>query len=182
MGLVNKKQQSGAVLVVSLILLVSLTIIVLSVNQGVVVQERITSSVRESNQVFHTAENALIEAEAFVDSMVNLEDFSDSGVNGLYTQNNGPDDYTDSSVWAPGVSRTATTVLDGYEAQYIVEDVGEFNILDEAQNISLQNDYVQPDQPTVANVFRIIVRSVGPNGVSEKYVLSYYSSNLLMGL
>ena len=181
MQLINQKNQSGAVLVVSLIILLVLTIVVMSANQGVVVQERLTNAVRETNLVFQTAESTLVEAEAYIETLTTAtlaSGFSNTGANGLYAENYGPADYTDSSVWATGKFKAGGSVMSGYSSQYIIESLGEYTLVETAKDISLSNDYNQPDVEPIANVFRIVVRAVGPNGITERIIAGYYSVTL----
>ncbi|WP_317932998.1 PilX N-terminal domain-containing pilus assembly protein [Halioxenophilus sp. WMMB6] len=174
----NPGNQSGAVLIISLVVLLVLTVIVMSANRGVVVQERMTSAIRETNLAFQTAETALVEAEAFLDTISDLSDFSDTGANGLYTEGNGPADYTAVAAWTDSLTREANGMMDGYSAQYYIENLGEFTLAGLAKDISLSNDYNQPDVKPVAEVFRIVVRSVGPNGLTQQIIAGYYSRSL----
>lgn len=174
------KNQSGAVLVVSLVVLLLLTIIVMSANRGVVLQERMTSALRETNLVFQSAETALVEAETFIEtlSVASLASFANDGTNGLYAENYGPADYTASAVWQSGKYRAGSDVMNGYSSQYFIESLGEYTLAEVATDISLNNDYNQPDVEPIANVFRIVVRAVGPNGVTERIIAGYYSKTL----
>ncbi|GAA6167532.1 pilus assembly PilX family protein [Sessilibacter corallicola] len=170
--------QRGAVLIISLVVLTVLTIVVLSANRGVVIQERMTSAIRESNVAFQSAESGLVEAELFIETIPGIAIFSDVGANGLYTQNNGPADYSDPAVWDPGITRLAAETAPGYETRYFIENLGAFAIGGIAQDISLNNDYSQPEIDTVAEVFRVVVRTVGPNGQPVRIIAGYYSANL----
>jgi type IV pilus assembly protein PilX len=175
------KAQTGAVLIVSLVVLLVLTIVVMSANRGVVDQERMTAAIKETNFILQVAETAMIDAEAFVVGLdsATLAGFSDAGNNGLYSENNGPDDLTSSAVWANDKSVAVATVMPGYSARYIVESLGVINLLGEATNVSLENDYDQPDITPSANVFRIIVRATGPNDISGRIIAGYYSAYVL---
>lgn len=168
--------QRGAVLIISLIVLTVLTIVVLSANRSVVIQERMTSAIRESNLTFQAAESGLREAEIFINGLGDLGGFSDAGVDGFYNQNSGPADYSDPAIWDPGLSQLATETVPGYETRYFIERLGQFEIGGIAPDISLRNDYSRPEVETSTEVFRVIVRSVGPNGQPIRILAGYFSA------
>ncbi len=172
---IQKRSQRGAVLIISLVILTVLTIVVLSANRGVVVQERMTAAIRESNITFQAAESGLVEAEAFVDDIPGLGALSDAGVNGLYSQNSGPADYSDPAIWAPGITQLATETAPGYETRFFVEYIGQAEI-EGAEEISVDFSYGQAQVVMVVQVFRVVVRSVGPNGQPQRIIAGYYSS------
>lgn len=167
--------QRGAVLIISLVVLTVLTIVVLSANRGVVVQERMTAAIRESNITFQAAESGLVEAEIFVDAIPGLGVFRDDGAGGLYSQNSGPADYSDPAIWAPGITQLATETAPGYETRYFVEYIGQAEI-EGAEEISVDFSYGQAEDVLLVQVFRVVVRSVGPNGQPERIIAGYYSS------
>jgi len=174
------KQQSGAVLIVSLIILLVLTVVVMTANRGVVMQERMTAAVRETNLVFQAAESALIEAEAAVESytVANLADFVADGTGGKYSEGDGPADFSDATVWDSGKTIAAEVINEGYSASYFIESMGQVELVNEVKDISLQNDYSLPEASPMADVFKVVVRAVGPNGTTEQIIAGYYSTTL----
>lgn len=176
------KQQQGAVLIVSLILLLVLTMVVLSANRGVVIQERATAAVRESNEVFQAAESALLEAEAHIDTVIGssgIAAFSDTGANGLYAQGKGPADYLAKATWGKNNSVDADTVTNkvnrGYSARFFIEHLGEMAVDGQNSSLDLNNNYNQASVPPTANVFRIVVRAQGEQGTPVRMLSGYYS-------
>src|SRR3954468_5816249 len=65
----HRERQRGAVLVVSLILLLVMTILALSGSQVVRLQERMAGNVRDSDLAFQGAEAALRDGERYLDAM-----------------------------------------------------------------------------------------------------------------
>lgn len=65
----GKSQQVGAVLIVSLILLLVMTILALSGSQVVRLQERMAGNVRDTDLAFQGAEAALRDAERYLEGM-----------------------------------------------------------------------------------------------------------------
>ncbi|WP_317933002.1 PilX N-terminal domain-containing pilus assembly protein [Halioxenophilus sp. WMMB6] len=178
--------EAGAVLIVSLILLLVLTMVVLSANREVVVQERMTSAIRESNLVFQAAESALVEAEDFINSGAgSLSMFSDSGtysegvsMAGLYSEGHGPTNYLDLvNTWAAAKTQVANVVSQGFSAKYFIEDLGEVVVKGQDISVGLSNNYSQPTVPPTARLFRIVVRAESGSGV-VRLVSGYYSADL----
>ncbi len=176
------QRQQGAVLIVSLILLLVLTMVVLSANRGVVIQERATAAVRESNEVFQAAESALLEAEAHIDTVIGtagLTAFNDTGARGLYAQGNGPSDYLAKATWGNANSVNAATVTDkvnkGYSARFFIEHLGVMAVPGTQQSLELNSSYKQAEVVPMANVFRIVVRAQGAQGAPVRMLSGYYS-------
>ena len=75
--------QSGAVLVISLIMLLLLTLIGTSGMQATSLEEKMAGNLRDKNLAFQAAESALKAGEA---SLNPLPAFTDAGTNGFYSQ------------------------------------------------------------------------------------------------
>jgi type IV pilus assembly protein PilX len=65
----GKSQQTGAVLIVSLILLLVMTILALSSSQAVRLQERMAGNVRDTDLAFQGAEAGLRDAELYIQGL-----------------------------------------------------------------------------------------------------------------
>jgi len=77
--------QSGAALIVSLLILLVMTVIGISSMQTTNLQEKMASNTREREQAFEAAESALRNAEAFVENNVAVTaNFDTDGSDGLY--------------------------------------------------------------------------------------------------
>ncbi len=179
----SAKTQSGAVLAVSLVILLVLTVVVMSANSNVVLQERMTSAIRETNLVFQAAESALVEAEKYIDALdaAGLTAFNVNGTGGLYTEGDGPGDYLDDATWdtTGNKLRTAENILGGYQAWYFIERLGQVNMMQETRAVSMETGYGSDQESALANLYRVVVRAVGPNGVSEQIIAGYYSGQAL---
>ncbi|BFM08990.1 pilus assembly PilX family protein [Halioxenophilus aromaticivorans] len=179
----SPSSQSGAVLAVSLVILLVLTVVVMSANSNVIMQERMTSAIRETNLVFQVAESALVEAENFIDTLdaAGFANFNSMGTGGLYSEGDGPGDYLADSTWdtAGNKLRAAESIVDNYQAWYFIESMGQVSMIGGMQDVSMQNDYSFPHDSPMADVFRVVVRAVGPNGVTEQIIAGYYSVNAL---
>ena len=77
--------QSGAVLIISLIMLLLLTLIGASSMQTTSLEEKMAGNIRDRNLAFQAAESALNAAEASLDPPNALPTFTDAGTGGFYS-------------------------------------------------------------------------------------------------
>ena len=82
----SKKKQSGAVLIVGLVLVLVLSIIVLSATQSTILQQKMSINMRDKDLAFQAAESALNSGESYIssstiDGLAGIFDDTD----GLYT-------------------------------------------------------------------------------------------------
>lgn len=178
-------KQGGAVLVVSLIVLLVLTVVVLSANRDVVIQERSTAAIQDSNLVFQAAETALVDAEEFIDELRATENFfDDDGFTDvatnpfLYNRGTAPRNYLDESIWTDAMTRSANSVDGNFGARYFIEDLGQVPLEDRELSLRLETSYGQFDVPPTARLFRIVVRAVGTKGFPVRYVTGFYSADV----
>lgn len=78
--------QTGAILVVSLIMLLLLTIISVAGMQTTTLEEKMAGNNKDHNLAFQAAESALLMAEASLDPPHVLPTFSSAGTGGFYNQ------------------------------------------------------------------------------------------------
>lgn len=81
----TSKQQNGAVLAVSLVILLLVTIIGVTATQVTGLEEKMSANMRDRNMAFQAAEAALRAGETFL-TQATLPAFTAAGTNGLYTQ------------------------------------------------------------------------------------------------
>lgn len=178
------RQQSGAVLAISLILLLVLTMVVLSANRGVVLQEKMTAAIRESNIVFQTAESALVDAESYIDQLADVSLFNTDGTggqdngSGLYAEGYGPANYLADTTWAEEKTIAAETGNDNFTARYFIQDLGEMPLEGQDADLSVNNNYNQTVVPPMARVFRVVVKAEGRGGAPVRLVSGYYSTDM----
>lgn len=171
----NKSPQSGAALAVSLIILLVLTLLVVSGTQDVVLQEKMTSAVRDANVSLAVSEAGIRDAEVFIESRTDLSDFKDNGDGGLYSLDNGPANYLASAAWNDGSKvRNAATTVSGLTAQYKVVDVDIINIAAEDLTGINMMGYGQTTGGGDVNLFQVVSRATGNSGNAERVVMSYY--------
>jgi type IV pilus assembly protein PilX len=79
-----RSKQNGVALFISLVLLLVLTIIGISSVQTTSLEVRMTRNEHDSMLAFQAAESALRDAEAQLEGVTSLANFTDTGDNGRY--------------------------------------------------------------------------------------------------
>ncbi|UTA47333.1 PilX N-terminal domain-containing pilus assembly protein [Simiduia sp. 21SJ11W-1] len=172
--------QRGAVLAISLVVLLVLTILVLSNNQQVVLQERMTASVRDSHLSREAAEYALLDAEAKIDAFTNTSGFKDDGAGGLYSKDNGPVDLFNGSNWAAGKIFTGSMTVSGQTVNYsyYIEELGIIPVADDELSSINITGYGQTTGGGDVTAFKVVARALGMSGSAERLVVAYYGKRL----
>ncbi|MCD2449274.1 PilX N-terminal domain-containing pilus assembly protein [Methylicorpusculum oleiharenae] len=125
------KQQSGVVLVVSLIMLLLLTLVGVTGMQTTGLEEKMAGNMRDKNLAFQAAESALKVAEYSL--ALTLPTFSAAGTGGFYSDPSTPDisdaELKKDSFWTTNPNTVATSTVtelgNGIAApRYIIQDLG----------------------------------------------------------
>lgn len=171
-------KQHGAALAVSLIILLVLTLVVMSSTQNIVLQERMTAAVRDGHVSLAVAEASVAEAEAFIESRVNLDDFD--GSNGYYSEATAPANFFDAGEidWSDSSKSQAAAAIDGVIARYAVVEVGIIEVpAEDLSGINMMG-YGQTTGGGDVNAFQIISRATGRSGTAERMIMTYYGKRL----
>ncbi len=129
--------QRGAILVVSLLLLLVLTIIGVSSMQGTALEESMSYATRDRTIALQSAEAGLREAEAWIDSIVSPAALT--GSNGLYKRADTIPYYNTSATWLNANSSnyvTATAPTGSDTAKYIVKELGLISGIQGSMNLT----------------------------------------------
>lgn len=170
-------KQSGAALILSLLMLLVLTLLGVSSMQGSIMQERMVSGQREGMQSLETAESALVEAEAAVDGINLLSEFD--GTDGLYGQDDAApeplalDWVNSTNVIAVGSADEVTPLT----PRYFIQHMGEARQPEQLTDLVVEG-YTHETGATEAQAFRIVAWSSGPTGESRRVIESYYARQL----
>lgn len=117
--------QRGAILVVSLLLLLVLTIIGVSSMQGTALEESMSYATRDRTVALQSAEAALREAETWIESIASPAALT--GTNGLYRRVDTIPYYNTPATWLPANNTnyvTATAPTGSNTAKYMVKETG----------------------------------------------------------
>jgi len=160
------KKQSGAVLVVSLIILIMLTILVLSGTQSTLIQQKMTSAVRDTHISLEMAESGLKDAEGMIEGLTSVAAFNGSG--GFYSENNGPDNKT--------IAATTETAGAGKVSRYFVEYLGVLSLDEDLSTLNLTG-YGETTGGGNIHGFKIVSRSTGRDGNTARIIVGYYAKS-----
>ena len=184
----NRHQQAGVALFMSLVMLLIITILGLSSVQTTTMQERMARNARDSNLAFQAAESAIKDAEAIVETYNSLADFgndprvdpsecyaSPRAEQGLYYESG----YDCTSNWAQVDWSTGTgsvqapTVITGVAAQprYIIEHVK--TVVADEDRLNLDN-IGQDTGSGRAQIFRVTVYGTGGTDTAHVMIQSTY--------
>lgn len=176
-----KSKQSGAVLLISLVILLVLTLLAISGMQGSVMQERMATAQRDGMLALETAERAMREAEAALDNLPDLNDFGST--TGFYESTagstNSPPSPFGANTWSRSgqtgdpVSAIAASSVDGTSPMYFFDYKGTVTLDSESQ---LPRDISQygGQAPAEFDYARIVVRAPGPSGTSARILEGFY--------
>lgn len=121
----NRAKQTGAVLIVSLMLLIIMTMIGVTSMRTTVMEEKMAGNTRDSTLAFHAAESALLDGENFLQNTINALAVAFAGNQlGLYALGTDPDLFN-AATWAN--SRAIATPYADVASQprYIIELTGQ---------------------------------------------------------
>ena len=173
----NQKQR-GAVLIVSLVVLLLMTIIGISSMKTTTLEERMSGNMRDQNLSFQSAEAAIIEGENFLFN--NQLILTDGSVGGLHDTGNGPDVF-DPVTWtdnARSISAATVTSLINEEqaARYYIEKIGP--VLPPGQSLGGRNLTIDPSGNKAASGdvtgYKVVAIGRGPSGSAQTILVSYY--------
>ena len=173
------KKQTGAVLIVSLIILVALTLFVLSGSNSVVMQEKMVSAVRDMHVSLEIAESGIADAESAIEALSDVTSFDTTGTNGLYSEGHGPTDLFADTLWADSNIThlaTANTVISKSQARYFIEYLGIYTSSNAITDNSVKT-YGAKSSESDISLFKIVSRSLGINGNTERIIVSHYAKS-----
>ena len=166
------QQERGAVLVVSLIMLLIVTMIAVSSMQGTIMEEKMAGNTRDRNLAFQTAESSLREAEIYVQGLASMGTFTGSG--GLYGLTDSEPYHTDAATWSDTLNHVVGSAPHGsYEApRYFIKHYTVVKGTAGALNMSGYGDNKGTGDITI---FKMTARSTGASADSAEVILrSYY--------
>lgn len=163
----TKKQQCGAVLAVSLMILFILTLIAITSLHLSSLDQRMTANIRDSGIALQMSEAGLRSAEQYIESLDDTSSFGKTA--GLYQLGTAPDPFI-ASTWTSGNSIAGTTLSSSsYPPRYFIENLGSI-----AGSNSLNVRSYGTVAPNSVVVFRIVSQGVGPSGTSQVLIVEFY--------
>jgi type IV pilus assembly protein PilX len=179
------RRQQGAVLLVSLIVLLVMTLAALSSSRSILLQEKMTGAVRESHLAFQAAESAIRDAEEYLEEIVSTGGFNNDGNNGLYAMGAAPikadiwghANWSDSTKYIEAVTANSSGVpLGKYMVELISTDIASTGDSGDINKLNVDQDYAT--QGSQITGFRVTARGESRDGKSVSIVQAYYGKRL----
>lgn len=167
--------QKGAVLIVSLIILLVLTLIGVSAARTVLMGEKMTFASRDSRVALEVAESLVKQGEVYIDGLDNTDNFGTTGW--LYAEGTGPTDLLDGDVWDGSNSTKRSVKMKGpdgkeLDGRFYIEDSGLAIDNSQLTDVDLSADTVGGFDSDV-RVFKIVARGEGIGG-TERILITHY--------
>ena len=164
----NQRRQRGAVLIVSLIFLLVITMLAVGSMQNTMLEEKMAGNASDRNLAFQSTESAVREAEGFIEGIVSLGNFGDAG--GLRGRTAVEPGYYDQATWANAANFIeATTDFGSYdEPRYFIKHLTTVTGTEGSLNMSGYGDNKGTGDVTV---FRITARGTGASADSAEVIL-----------
>ena len=169
------KKQNGSVLIISLLILVAMTLIGVTAMRTTVMEEKMTSNMRDMELAFQAAEAALIDGEAVMESLVTNSSFDGTG--GRYSAADADPDFYDTATWSDSNSFAYSGTLDYVENQprIIMKYVGQI----EGDSGSLKTSGYGARRASTVSNFRVTSRGTGAAGDTTRVMLQSYYGKIM---
>jgi len=169
-------QQRGSALVVSLSILLILTILGVSAMRTTSLEEKMAGNARDTQVAFEAAEAAMRQAETYLNTIANLNDFVAAGTGGYYTSKGaGPEAWTVETNWTNAARHNSVigynTAQVGAAPKYIIQMVDSNLTLDETPEQG--GGYNGPPIREIG-VFQITTRGTGISPNSRAVIQSFF--------
>ncbi|WP_237068692.1 pilus assembly PilX family protein [Microbulbifer guangxiensis] len=172
-------RQRGAVLVVSLLVLLIMTLIGVSGATSIIMQEKMTFASRDAQLALQVAESAVRTAEEEIESLVDISSFNSSGNGGLYVEGEAPTDLFNEVTWDSAKTQEITVSMEGktFPARYFIELAGEIDPEVMAGSVEIHGSNNVVATSGSVKVFRIVARGQGLAN-TRRMLVTYYGKLL----
>ena len=166
------QQQTGATLIVSLLILLVMTLLGVTAMQTNILEEKMSGNSKDVSLSLQAAEAALREAEAYVETIVSPAAAFDGTTAWLYPDNTNVDIYADATWntarnYQGGAITNVTT-----NPKYVIELVGEIGSATTDINI---NGYGESSGAGAVNSFRVTARGTGGSDSTVTLLQAHYA-------
>jgi len=163
-GVMNN--QRGAVLVISLIMLMVLTVLGLTAMQTSILEEKMAGNFRDRHTAFEAAESALRGGESLVASLADTSSFNGTG--GRLSSTDPEPDFTNPSTWNNSMVYSGTLTGVATPPRYIAQHIVHTNTTTTGKGINAITTSTEVDY------FKITARGTGRTNKSKVILQSYY--------
>lgn len=164
------RQERGAVLIVSLLILLVLTVLGVTSMQTTLLEEKMAGNLHNRNLAFEAAENALDAGEAYVEGLVTTGGFDGTG--GLYGADDSAPDHFNSATWSASNSRAGGSIPGtAGPPRYVIKI---FTTVENQGGALNQKSYGGSAPASDVTMFRITARGVGGTDTARVYLQTQY--------
>ncbi len=162
------QRQQGAVLIISLVILLVITTLAVGSMQNTMLEEKMAGNISDRNLAFQSTESAVREAEVYVEGVASLGDFDGTG--GLIGRTDIEPSLYSQSVWDTTGSHVVATTDFGSHAppRYFIKHLTTVTGTEGALNMSGYGDNKGTGDVTI---FRITARGIGASADSAEVIL-----------
>lgn len=162
----------GAVLIVSLLILLVMTLLGVAAMQSTTLEERMTGNMRDRSLALQAAETALRDAESFIEGLVNTSVFN--GTQGLYGEAQTEPGAYDPATWTSSRSRPYSGTFPDVAAQprYFIKNITV--IAGDSGVLNIGPGYGARQTRGDVALFRITVRATGASDTAQVILQSHY--------
>ena len=179
----NIQHQHGAVLIISMIILLLLTILGVTSMRTTQLEERMAGNARDRHVAFEAAEAALVDAEQFVQTIVTKNPFDTDGSDGLYEDSSAIgriEEYVDWSGGSPAqgyLTATNITTSEGIATppKYVIQLIPSDESIG-SDTVNLGN-YGDVAAKTGTTLVRITARGTGTSDNSVVFLQTVFGLN-----
>jgi len=172
--------QKGAVLIVSMIILLLLTMLGVTSMRNTALEERMAGNARDRHVAFEAAESALADAEDFLSTVATTGSFDTDGSDGLYDDNEAFANIETFVDWSGTVPergyRTASSIGTSQglatPPKYVIQHVNSYGT--EADDTNVGDGYGQGTGGGTTGLFRVTARGTGSSDNSVVILQSVF--------
>lgn len=170
----SKKHQQGAVLMVSLIMLLVLTLIGITGMRTTVLEEKMAGNMNDQNLAFQAAEAALRDGEDLVETLVTNASFD--GTAGRYAASDSDPDWFDDTTWSStnSIAYSGTLSYVNTQPRYIMKYISDI----ENNSRSLKTGGYGSRRTSTVSQFRVTARGTGRSDTSKVILQAYYGKTM----
>lgn len=177
--MVTVKQQSGAVLIISLIIMLVLSLIAISGAKGVVLNERMTFASRDAKVALEVAESMIRLGESHLEGLSDTSSFGSTGW--MRSEGNGPDNIFSEQTWTNNSSVEWEVPMkdpDGnaMKGRIYIEMSGLASHESNSASVDLSADTTMSISDDI-QVFKLVARGAGIGG-TERILMTFYGKSL----
>ncbi len=169
----NNKRQIGAVLLVSMVILVALTMLGVTSMKSSLSELTMAGNLRESVLTFQAAEVGLKIAEGIIEDSVSTNMFNGATTSLLNVSTNDPD-YLDETSWDNATNANIALENISTSPKYIIRYLGPRPIDPKIKGLNVGGGYGQYRLKELEN-FRVTSRGTGQTGNFFRVLQSYYA-------